>query len=224
MNCHQHLHKIRPRLTVLHHLYWIPRDLHSSYAHRVILICNHGMFVVVVFSVWYSCTLCFLCSTKREYVGDIAMDDSKLQPSSISSLQHHRWIVSMDPQKGCLPQRISGISIDDHIRSSTVPAWASTFTSVYRSDVASSSSSAPVSFLSTAIQHQQSSSQKQEQQYWISSSTCNRSTITKNQDVQSLLSPYTTKMCQWLLDVWLWCEHWYYHCLKHTTYKVYINE
>ncbi|KAI7880948.1 hypothetical protein K492DRAFT_71611 [Lichtheimia hyalospora FSU 10163] len=31
-------------------------------------------------------------------------------------------------------------------------------------------------------------------------------------------------MCQWLLDVWLWCEHWYHHCFKHTTYKIYKLE
>lgn len=168
---------------------------------------------------------CFSCSiTKKEqHVGDIAIGDSKPQQSSISSLDH-QWIMSMVPRKGRLPQRISNISIDEHIRSTTVPAWASTFAPVYRSDVASSST--PVSLLSSTAtaqqqQHLSSSSQKREHPSMsISSSSLDRSIITMNQDVQSLLSPYTTKMCQWLLDVWLWCEHWYYHCLKHTTYKV----
>lgn len=195
---------------------------------------------------WYVCCRCrcllvcmcdgcrllmhrFLCSTtkKEHHVGDIAIGGSKPQQSSVSSLQH-QWIMSMVPRKGRLPQRISNISIDEHIRSTTVPAWASTFAPIYRSDVASSSSSTPVSLLSSATTQQQQhlpSSQKQEQPSTsTSSSSFDRSAMTTNQDVQSLLSPYTTKMCQWLLDVWLWCEHWYYHCLKHTTYKVYINQ
>ncbi|CDH49082.1 br serine threonine-protein kinase 2-like [Lichtheimia corymbifera JMRC:FSU:9682] len=167
------------------------------------------------------------CITKKEqHVGDIAIGDSKPQQSSISSLDH-QWVMSMVPRKGRLPQRISNISIDEHIRSTTVPAWASTFAPVYRSDVASSSSSTPVSLLSsttTAQQQQHPSSSSSQKQEHPSMSSLDRSIITMNQDVQSLLSPYTTKMCQWLLDVWLWCEHWYYHCLKHTTYKIYRLE
>lgn len=49
MSYHQHLPRIRPRSTVLHHPSWIPRDPRYSYAHPVIQTCKHGTFVVVVF-------------------------------------------------------------------------------------------------------------------------------------------------------------------------------